>query len=156
MTRKTAFFEGWSWFKFNNLRLTLGTNLKFYTSVAKGLKLKVRKFWGLIPTFIEVTGEKLVGGPFCPLPPLFLLPPSPILNRVKSHFAKSKNSCSPQERCQRTRIQATATVWVQRIRTRQRHIQKLVKHLRWMFCEKSKRLKAVNYISAKHEIFDVW
>ena len=32
-------------------------------------------FWGLIPTFVEVTEEKLVGGPFCP--------PSPILNRVK-------------------------------------------------------------------------
>ena len=61
MTRKTAFFEGWSWFKFNNLGLALGTNLKFYTSLSKGLKLKVRKFWGLIPTFVEVTGEKLVG-----------------------------------------------------------------------------------------------
>ena len=55
-------FEGWSWFKFNNLGLTLGTNLKFYISVAKGLKLKVRKFWGLIPTFAEVTEEKPVGG----------------------------------------------------------------------------------------------
>ena len=66
LTRKTAFFEGWSWFKFNNLRLALGTNLKFYTSVKKGLKLKVRKFWGLIHTFAKVTGEKLVGGPFCP------------------------------------------------------------------------------------------
>ena len=60
--QKTAFFEGWPWFRFNNLGLVLGTNLKFYTSVAKGLKLKVRKFWGLIPTFVEVTGEKLVGG----------------------------------------------------------------------------------------------
>ena len=59
MTRKTAFFEGWSWFKFNNLGLTLGTNLKFYTSLSKGLKLKVSKFWGLILTFVEVTGEKL-------------------------------------------------------------------------------------------------
>ena len=68
MTRKTAFFEGWSWFKFNNLGLALGTNLKFYTSVAKGLKLKVRKFWELIPTFVEVTGKKLVGGPFAPHP----------------------------------------------------------------------------------------
>ena len=52
----------WSWFKFNNLGLTQGTNLKFYTSVVKGLKLKVKKFWGQIPTFVEVTGEKLVGG----------------------------------------------------------------------------------------------
>ena len=65
LNRKIAFFEGWSCFKFNNLRLPLGTNLKFYISVAKGLKLKVRRFWGLIPTFVEVTREKLVGGSFC-------------------------------------------------------------------------------------------
>ena len=62
MTRKAAFFEGWSWFEFNNLGLALCTNLKFYTNVEKGLKLKFRKFWGLIPTFVEVTGERLVGG----------------------------------------------------------------------------------------------
>ena len=49
-------------------------NLKFYTTAAKGVKLKVRKFWDLVPTFVEVTGGKLVGEPFCPLP---------ILNRVK-------------------------------------------------------------------------
>ena len=59
MTRKTASFRG-SWFNFNNLGLALGTNLKFYNNVAKGLKLKVRKFWGLNPTFVEVTGEKPV------------------------------------------------------------------------------------------------
>ena len=64
MTRKTAFFDGWSWFKFNNLELARGTNLIFYTSVAKGLKLKVRKLWSLTPTFVEVTGEKLVEGLF--------------------------------------------------------------------------------------------
>ena len=62
-------------FKFNNFGLALGTNLKFYTSVVKGLKLKVRKFWELIRKFAEVTEEKLVGGTF--------LPPPPILNRVK-------------------------------------------------------------------------
>ena len=56
--------------------LALGTNLKFCTSVGKGLKLKVTKFWGPSPTFVEVTGEKLVGGPFCPPPP------PPILNRI--------------------------------------------------------------------------
>ena len=72
MTGKTANFDRWSRFKFNNLELALGTNLKFYNSVAKGLKLKVRKFWGLTPTFVEVTGEKLVG----------VFDPSPILNRV--------------------------------------------------------------------------
>ena len=44
------------------LALALGMALKFYTSVAKGLKLKVRKFWGLTPAFVEVTGKKLVGG----------------------------------------------------------------------------------------------
>ena len=39
--------------------LALGTNLKFYTNVARGFKLKVRKFWGIIPTFAEVAEEKL-------------------------------------------------------------------------------------------------
>ena len=43
--------------------------LKFYTSVAKGFKLKVRKFVGLNPTFAEVRGEKLVGEDFLPSPP---------------------------------------------------------------------------------------
>ena len=38
--------------------------LKFKTSVEKGLKLKVRKFWELIPIFVEVTGFKLVGVAF--------------------------------------------------------------------------------------------
>ena len=45
--------------------------LTFYTSMAKGLKLKLRNFWGLSPTFVEVTGEKLVRGA------------SPNLNRVE-------------------------------------------------------------------------
>ena len=68
LSKKTAFFKGWSWFRFNNLELALGTDLNFYTSVVKRLELKVRKFWGLIPTFVEVTGEKLVvgGGGFAP------------------------------------------------------------------------------------------
>ena len=35
--------------------------LKFKASVAKELKLKVKEFLGLTPTFEEVTGEKLVG-----------------------------------------------------------------------------------------------
>ena len=62
MTRKIVFFEGWSWFKFNNLGLALGKNLKFFTSVGKGLKLKVKKFCGPNLAFVDVTGEKLVGG----------------------------------------------------------------------------------------------
>ena len=50
-----------------NLGLALGMALKFYISVEKGLKLKVRKFCWLIPTVVEVTGEKLAGGFFAPL-----------------------------------------------------------------------------------------
>ena len=43
--------------------------LKFYISVTKGLKLKFRKFWGLISTFVEVAEEKIVGkGPLAPHP----------------------------------------------------------------------------------------
>ena len=34
--------------------------MKSYTSVAKDLKLKVRKFFGLLPTFAEITEENLV------------------------------------------------------------------------------------------------
>ena len=56
--------------------------LKFYTSVAKVLKLKVRKFCELRPTFVEATGEKLVGGPSWTTS----LPPS--LLRVWSHLMK--------------------------------------------------------------------
>ena len=43
------------------LGLALGMASKSYTSVTKGFKLKVRKFWALILTFVEITGEKLVG-----------------------------------------------------------------------------------------------
>ena len=53
LTKKAAFFEG---FKLNNLGQALGMALKFYTSVGKLFKLKVRKFCGLIPTFVEFTG----------------------------------------------------------------------------------------------------
>ena len=63
-------------FKLNNLGLALGMDLKFYTSVSKGLKLKVRKFSRLIFMLVEVTGEKLVGeergGFFAPLSPSIL------------------------------------------------------------------------------------
>ena len=67
--QKNSFFEEWSWFKSNNLGLALGTSLKFYTSVAKGLKVKVRKFLELVPTFVEVTRENLIGGLFAPSHP---------------------------------------------------------------------------------------
>ena len=35
--------------------------LKFNTNVTERLKLKVRKFWELIPIFVEIIREKLVG-----------------------------------------------------------------------------------------------
>ena len=65
------YFEGCFCFEFNNLELTLGIALKFYTSVVKKLKLYVRKFWRLIPKFVGVTVEKLVGVPFRRRPNLF-------------------------------------------------------------------------------------
>ena len=46
------------------LGLALGLNWEFYTSVGKGLKLRVGKFWGLITTFVEVAAEKLIGRNF--------------------------------------------------------------------------------------------
>ena len=51
--------------------------LKFDIAMVKRLKLKVRNFGGLIPTFIEVIGEKLIGG-------IFLAPPT--LNRVNTRI----------------------------------------------------------------------
>ena len=71
--------------KFNNLRLAVGENVKFYTSVAKRLKLKVRSFWGLSHTFEKVTGEKLVEG---------VVPP--ILNKFKGN-AQFIFLCNPQK-----------------------------------------------------------
>ena len=56
--------------------LALGMALKFYNSVAKGLKLKVRKFLWQKATFVEIIGEKLVGGSFGR---------NPILNKVKEN-----------------------------------------------------------------------
>ena len=46
--------------KFNKLGEALVMVLKFYSIVAKVLRLKVRKFWGLILTFGESAGEKPV------------------------------------------------------------------------------------------------
>ena len=68
------FLEGYSLFKLNNLGLSLGTAFKLYTNEAKGLKLKVRQFLGLIPTLAEFIDKKMVGGTFW----------LPILNRVKT------------------------------------------------------------------------
>ena len=71
LTRKTNFLRGaCSWFNFNKyicmvgMVVMVGRDLRFYTSVAKGLKVKLRKFWGLIHTFVEVTEKKMLGGAF--------------------------------------------------------------------------------------------
>ena len=82
--QKNRIFERWSWLKFNNLKLALSTNLKFWPSVAKGLKLKVRKFGRLNPTFVKVIWEKLVGR----LPWLL-----PILNKVKQTWSFQVQVC---------------------------------------------------------------
>ena len=41
------------------LGLALGMALKFYTSVAKELKVQIRRFWGIIIAFVEDTLEKM-------------------------------------------------------------------------------------------------
>ena len=56
--KKNHFFEGRSWFKFNNLGLALVMVLKLYTSVAKGLKLKVRNVLGTNPHVCRSYKEK--------------------------------------------------------------------------------------------------
>ena len=60
--------------------MALDMALKFYASVEKRLKLKVRKCGGIIRTFVEVAGEKLEVGVGFLTPP-----PFPILNKVKNH-----------------------------------------------------------------------
>ena len=76
--KKKRFPYECSRFKFNNLGLALGTNMKLYTSVAKGLKVKT--FWGLIPTVVEVAGENLIAWAFCPTSHIH------ILNRVNKNL----------------------------------------------------------------------
>ena len=71
-------FLGAPQFKFNNLGLALG--------MAKWLNLEARKFWGTIPKFLKVTGEKLTVGVF--------FHPRPILNCVKETSAWQKWNCS--------------------------------------------------------------
>ena len=46
---------------FYSLGLVLVLALKCLSSVTKRLKIKVRRSWGLILIFGEVTGEKLLG-----------------------------------------------------------------------------------------------
>ena len=64
----------WFWFKFNNLGLVPGMALKLNNSVTIALKLKLRIFSGLIPSFGEIRGDKLIEGDG-------LFAPPPTLNR---------------------------------------------------------------------------
>ena len=64
MSWKTTFLRGSLGSSLLIYHRHLGTALKFYIIVGKGLNLKVRKFLRLITTFVEVTAEKLVGEPF--------------------------------------------------------------------------------------------
>ena len=71
LTRKTIFFKGWYWLKVNNLGVALVLALKFYNSLIKGLKLKVRKFLSNLlhfKMFDNVWLEKLVGKQWKTLP----------------------------------------------------------------------------------------
>lgn len=59
--RNKKISNGLLWVKINHLVLILGTALTFDSHVVKELELKVRTSWRIIPTFEEVTGEKLIG-----------------------------------------------------------------------------------------------
>ena len=73
---KNRFFEGWSCLKLIIWDWHKVQTWNFTPVWLKGLKLKARKFRGRIPTFSEVTGEKLLGRGD------FVVPP--ILNRVNN------------------------------------------------------------------------
>ena len=56
LTKKKHFFVGWSCFKFSNLGLVLCIALKFYTSLEKGLKHKVRSY--VSKSYTGITGRE--------------------------------------------------------------------------------------------------
>ena len=60
--------------------------LTFYTSVAKQSKLKVRKSCELIFTFLEVTGEKLIGR-FLGPPPSWIGLKNPLSDMISCSFS---------------------------------------------------------------------
>ena len=63
--KNSSFFEGYTWFKFNNLRLTLDMALKFYTSVAM-IKTKSQRI--LATKFCRVYRGKNGRGHVAPFP----------------------------------------------------------------------------------------
>ena len=62
--QKNHFFVGWSWFQLSSLGLGLDMALKFYTSVAKGLKLK-SKIAGANFYVCKIYREKMVEVGIC-------------------------------------------------------------------------------------------
>ena len=84
LTRTDHFFEGSCWFNFSNLELALGVSFNLRKCV-KMVETKIHKVWGLIPTFVEVTKEKLIGGPFC-------APPIILNKKTEKHRTRVKNS----------------------------------------------------------------
>ena len=76
---------------FNNLGLALGMVLKFYTNMAKVVKISVSKFVGLVLTFVEVTGKKLVVEAFLPSP-LLILNKVNVFYVLQIFFIKGLNS----------------------------------------------------------------
>ena len=76
---------------FNNLGLALGMVLKFYTNMAKVVKISVSKFVGLVLTFVEVTGKKLVVEAFLPSP-LLILNKVNVFYVLQIFFSKGLNS----------------------------------------------------------------
>ena len=76
MTRKTTFIEEWSWFKFTNLGLKLGTKLEIVQQCGKRVKTKSTKVLGansyVCRSYRGKGGRRL----FCPPPPP-CPPPSP-------------------------------------------------------------------------------
>ena len=83
--------------------LALGTNEKFYARVAKGLKLKLRSILGLILTFVEFTGEKLVGETFWP-------PSPPSWIRSSQLEASKDKDISDSRHCERLEIKYSIRV----------------------------------------------
>lgn len=65
LTRKTWFFDDWSWLNHNNLGLALSMALKICRNLENSLKVKVRKFQGHIAAFREIIRQKLEGELFC-------------------------------------------------------------------------------------------
>ena len=57
LDQKKTLFEGWSWFRFNNLGLVLDITMKFNISVVKGQNVKGKEILGLALTFVENTAK---------------------------------------------------------------------------------------------------